>query len=143
GEVAGGAKQFYDGVAWKTVDGKKVISGTAEDTFHLGYLHYRRQFDSFADRQAENLLLKASETDPSNAIYRFHYAEAAAPPIEMSVEKEENRQRAGREKAIEIDPKYAVAYRALAGYYSTSLINLEKAEQLLRKALEVNPDFWQ
>jgi len=135
--VDGGAKQFYDSVAGQS-------GGTAaRDLFHLGYLHFRRHFDSFADRKAENILQKACETEPDNAIFRFHFAEAAAPPIEMIVEKEENRQRAGREKAIETDPKYAVAYRALASYYTTSLVNLERAEQLLRKALEVNPDFWQ
>jgi tetratricopeptide (TPR) repeat protein len=135
--VAGGAKQFYDSV---TGEGKGNKAG---DLFHLGYLHYRRSFDSSADRRAENLLLKAADAEPQNAIYRFHYAEAAAPPAEMVVEKEENRQRAGREKAIETDPTYAVAYRALAGYYTSSLVNLERAEQLLRKALEVNPEFWQ
>ncbi len=137
GAVAGGAKQFYDGVAGK--GGGQA----ARDLFHLGWLHYRRGFDSVADRKAENLLQKAAEAEPQNAVYRFHYAEAAAPPTELSVEKEENRQRSGREKAIEVDPTYAVAYRALASYYSSSLINLEKAEQLLRKALEVNADFWQ
>ncbi len=136
GAVAGGAKQFYDGVV-------KSGGQTARDLFHLGYLHMRRRFDSFSDRQAENILQKAAESEPGNAVYRFHYAEAAAPPVEMIVEKEENKQRAGREKAIEIDPQYAVAYRALAGYYTTSLVNYERAEQLLRKALEVNPDFWQ
>jgi Tfp pilus assembly protein PilF len=135
--VAGGAKQFYDSVVGKGGE------GGARDLFHLGYLHYRRGFDSIADRKAENLLLKASDAEPANAIYRFHYAEAAAPPVELAVEKEENRQRAGREKAIEIDPSYAVAYRALAGYYTTSLVNFERAEQLLRKALEANADFWQ
>ena len=137
GPVAGGAKQFYDGVVGKGGE------GGARDLFHLGYLHYRRGFDSIADRKAETLLQKAAEAEPGNAIYRFHYAEAAAPPVELSVEKEENRQRAGREKAIEIDPSYAVAYRALAGYYTTSLVSYERAEQLLRKALEANPDFWQ
>jgi cellulose synthase operon protein C len=141
--VAGGAKQYYDSVAWQTVDGKRTIVAKPQDAFHLGWLHFRRHFDSFSDRQAENLLLKAAESDPNNAVLRFHYAEAAAPPIEMLVEKEENRQRAGREKALEMDPTYAVAYRALAGYYTTSLVNLERAEQLLRKALEVNSEFWQ
>jgi tetratricopeptide (TPR) repeat protein len=135
--VEAGAKQYYDSVAGKPG------GQAARDLFHLGYLHFRRHFDSTADRKAENILLKASESEPDNAVFRFHYAEAASPPIEMIVEKEENRQRAGREKALEIDPKYAVAYRALAGYYTTSLVNLEKAESLLRKALEVNPDFWQ
>ena len=137
GSVAGGAKQFYDGA---TAAGGP---GAARDLFHLGFLHHRRHFDTFSDRQAENLLLKAADSEPGNAIYRFHYAEAAAPPIEMVVEKEENRQRQGREKSIELDPNYATAYRALAGFYTTSVVNLERAEQLLRKALEVNPDFWQ
>ena len=92
GSVAGGAKQFYDSV---TGEGK---ANKANDLFHLGYLHYRRGFDSIADRKAANFLQKASDAEPTNAIYRFHYAEAAAPPVELSVEKEENKQRAGREK---------------------------------------------
>jgi tetratricopeptide (TPR) repeat protein len=136
GAVAGGAKQFFDAVAGKG-------GGPARDLFHLGYLHYRRHFDSFSERQAENLLLKAADAEPNNAVFRFHYAEAAAPPADLAAEKEENRQRAGREKAIAADPNYAVAYRALAGYYTTSVVSLERAEQLLRKALEINPDFWQ
>ncbi len=136
GRVSGGAKQRYDSL-------DDAGDPSARDLFHLGYLHYRREFDSHADRRAENLLRKASEAEPKNAIYRFHYAEAAAPPAEMTVEKEENRQRAGREKAIELDPTYAVAYRALASYYTHSLENLDRAERLLRKALAVNPDYWQ
>jgi hypothetical protein len=77
-----GAKQYYDSIAGKSA---------ARDLFHLGYLHFRRHFDSTADRKAENILLKASESEPDNAVFRFHYAEAASPPIEMIVEKEENR----------------------------------------------------
>lgn len=129
-----GAKAWYD----QATAGE---STKPRDLFHLGYLHATRDFDSFADRKAENLLKKAAEADPSNAVYRFHYAEAAAPPAELAVEKEENRQRIGREKAIELDSRYAVAYRALASYYTGSLLNLERAEDLLRKALEVNPSY--
>ena len=135
GEVAGGARQFYDAAV------KAGGPQTPRDLFHLGYLHARRSFDSVKDRTAENLLKKAAEAQPENAIYRFHYAEAAAPPAELAVEKEENRQRIGREKALEVDPGYAVAYRALASYYTDSLTSLARAEELLRKALEVNPDY--
>jgi tetratricopeptide (TPR) repeat protein len=134
GEVDGGAKSFYEGLSERS---------SARDLFHLGYLHHRREFDAVSDRRAENLLKQAAELDPENAIYRFHYAEAAAPPIEMAVEKEENRQRIGREKALELDPGYAVAYHALAAYYTTSLSNLDRAEQLLRQALEINPDYYE
>ncbi len=134
GDIAGGAKQYYESIE----DG-----AAARDLFHLGYLHQRREFDTITDRRAENLLKRATELEPDNAIYRFHYAEAAAPPIEMAVEKEENRQRAGREKALELEPGYAVAYRALAGYYTTSLQNLERAEKLLRRALEINADYYE
>ena len=132
--AAGGAKAWLD----------QATAGQAKkarDLFHLGYLHHRRDFDSIADRKAENILKQAAEAEPTNAVYRFHYAEAAAPPIEMDAEKEENRQRIGREKALEIDAKYAVAYRALAAYYTTSLVNLERAEEMLRKALDVNPAY--
>lgn len=132
--AASGAKQWFD----------KAVAGDAKrarDLFHLGLLHHGREFDSFADRKAENLLKQAADAEPQNAIYRFHYAEAASPPIEMEAEKEENRQRQGREKAIEVDPGYAVAYCALAGYYTSSLLNLERAEELLRKALDVNPAY--
>lgn len=132
--VAGGAKSFLD----------QATSGDvkrARDLFHLGLLHHRREFDAVADRRAENLLKAAAEAEPQNAVFRFHYAEAAAPPVELDAEKEENRQRQGREKALALDPRYAVAYRALARYHTTSLVNLERAEELLRKALEVNPSF--
>lgn len=132
--AAAGARAFLDGAT-------AGASKRARDLFHLGFLHHERAYDSTADRRAENLLRQASEAEPSNAVYRFHYAEAAAPPIEMEVEKEENRQRQGREKALEMDPRYAVAYRALAKYHTTSLVNLERAEELLRKALEVNPGY--
>ena len=134
GELDGGAKQYYDSVS----DG-----ATARELFHLGFLHHRREFDTINDRRAENLLKQAAELEPQNAVYRFHFAEAAAPPTEMAVEKEENRQRTGREKALELEPGYAVAYRALAAYYTSSLINYERAERLLRQALEVNPDFYE
>jgi tetratricopeptide (TPR) repeat protein len=133
GAVAGGARQFYDGLD----EGAR----SAREMFHLGLLHHRRGFDAIADRKAAKHLEDAAEAEPENSIYRYHYAQAAAPPVEMSVEKEENRQRQAREQVLAMDPSYAVAYRALAGYYTGSLTNLEKAEQLLRKALELNPDF--
>ena len=132
--AAAGARAWYD----------QQLSGTskkARDLFHLGYLHHRREYDSYSDRKAENLLKEAAEAALTNAIYRFHYAEAAAPPIEMDAEKEENRQRQGREKALALDPRYAVAYRALAAYYTQSLPNTDRAEELLRKALDVNPAY--
>ena len=135
GEVANGAKAFLDART------HGAPNASAKDYFHLGLLHHIRRYDAIADRRAEQLLRKATELDPGNAIYRFHYAEAAAPPAEIAAEKEENKQRRGREKAIALDPDYVVAYRALASYYTRSLKNLDRAERLLRKALEVNPDY--
>lgn len=129
-----GAKSWYD----RQTAGQ---AKRARDLFHLGLLHFRREYDSFADRRAENLLRQAAEAEPQNAVYRFHYAEAASPPADIDAEKEENRQRQGREKAVEIDPRYAVAWRALAAYYTTSLPNMEKAEEMLRRALDVNPAY--
>ncbi len=133
--AASGAKSYYDAATKE----KK----SARDLFHLGLLHYEREFDSHADRKAENILKEASEAEPTNAIYRFHYAEAAAPPAESVVDREDNRQRQGREKALELDPSYAVACRALASYYSGSLRNYERAEDLLRKALAVNENYFE
>jgi tetratricopeptide (TPR) repeat protein len=133
-EASAGAKAWYD----RQTAGQ---AKRARDLFHLGLLHFRREYDSAVDRKAENLLRTASELEPQNAVYRFHYAEAASPPAELDAEKEENKQRQGREKAIELDPRYAVAYRALASYYTSSLPNLEKAEELLRRALDVNPAY--
>ncbi len=135
GAISGGAKGYYDAL------GEGNEGKSARDLFHLGYLHLQRGFDSIADRKAENLLKQASELDPDNAIFKFHYAEAASPPTEMSVEKEENRQKRAREATLEMEPGYAVAYHALAGYYTSSLVNLERAEQFLRKALEINPNY--
>ena len=137
GDVEGGALSWYEDAV-----GGEGEAG-ARDLFHLGFLHHRRTFDSVSDRTAENLLKRAAEARPGDAILRFHYAEAAAPPTEMSVEKEENRQRRARLQAIDEDPGYALAYRALADYYTRSLVNYERAEQLLRKALEVNPEYFE
>ncbi|MHC4973237.1 MAG: DUF3857 domain-containing protein [Planctomycetota bacterium] len=137
GEVAGGAKAFLDART------HGAPGAAARDYFHLGLLHYIHRYDAIADRRAEQLLRKATELDPQNAIYHFHYAEAASPPAEIAAEKEENKQRRGREHAIALDPDYVVAYRALATYYTRSLKNLDRAERLLRKALEVNPDYLQ
>jgi tetratricopeptide (TPR) repeat protein/transglutaminase-like putative cysteine protease len=135
GEVAGGAKAFLDART------HGAPNAAARDYFHLGLLHHIRSYDAIADRRAAQLLRKAAELDPKNAVYRFHYAEAASPPAEIAAEKEENKQRRGREEAIALDPDYVVAYRALASYYTRSLKNLDRAERLLRKALEVNPDY--
>ncbi|MFB3067259.1 MAG: DUF3857 domain-containing protein, partial [Planctomycetota bacterium] len=137
GDVANGAKAFLDPLL------HGVPGATARDFFHLGLLHDIRRYDAVVDRRAETLLRKACELDPENAVYRFHYAQAASPPTEIAVEKEENKQRRGREAAIELDQGYIVAYRALASYYTGSLVNLERAEQLIRKALEGNPDYLQ
>ncbi len=142
GAVDGGAKQYYDGVVGEGEDATQW-GGGSRDLFHLGYLHFRRGFDSITDRKAAKLLKKAADGRPGDAVLRFHYAEAASPPIEMSVEREENRQRQARLEAVEKDPEYALAYRALADYYTRSLVNLERAESLLRKALTVNPDYYQ
>jgi len=135
GEVARGAKAFYDART------HGAPGATARDYFHLGLLHLHRRYDAIADRRAEQLLRKAAELAPNNAVFRYHYAEAASPPAEMAAEKEENKQRRGRERALELDPDYVIAYRALASYYTRSLKNLDRAERLLRRALEVNPDY--
>ena len=134
GNVAEGARAYYDEVTGGAGAG-------ARELFHLGWLHHTRGYDSHSDRKAESLLKRAMELDPENGILRFHYAEAASPPTEMAVEKEENKQRLSREKALELNPGYALAYRALATYYTSSLVNLERAETLIRKALEINPEF--
>lgn len=132
--VADGGRGYYDDLV-------ESDEATARELFHLGYLHMTRGYDNIADRQASTFLRKATDAEPGNPVYRFHYAEAAAPPTKMAVEKEENRQRIAREEAIAMNPEYAVAYRALAAYYTNSLVNLEQAERLLRRALEVQPDF--
>ncbi len=136
GQVAGGAKAFFD-EAVKAPGGGRG----ARDWFHLGLLHLRRAYDSIKDRAAEEDLKHAREQEPGNAIYWSHYAEAASPRVEMVVEKEENRQRQAREKAVELDPLNAVVWRALASYYVDSVREPEKAEQAIRKALEVNPQW--
>jgi tetratricopeptide (TPR) repeat protein len=135
GEVASGAKAFFEAAL------KSESNRGARDRFHLGFLHLRRHYDSIKDRAAERELKYAREKDPTNPILWWHYAEAAAPPIEMTVEKEENRQREARDKTVELDPKNALAWRALAAYYTDSLREPEKAEAAIRKALEVNPDW--
>ena len=117
-------------------------SEDARAYFWLGLLHRSRQYDDQQKAQIDRKYLeRASKLRPDDPIYRFHAAEAAARPIEMSVEKEENTQRRGREKAVELDPQYAAAYLALANYYTHSLKNLPRAEELCRKALEVNDVF--
>ncbi len=133
-EIAGGARAYYEGTSIES-------SGTARELFHLGLLHARRGFESTADRKDAEYLKKAAELEPENAIYRYHYSQSAAPPVEIAAEKEENQQRQAREKTLALEPGYALAYRALAGYYTGSLLNLERAEGLLRKALEINDDF--
>jgi tetratricopeptide (TPR) repeat protein len=124
--------------------GKTAKEGSedARAYFYLGVLHRARQYDDQkADQTDRKYFERAAELRPEDAVYRFHAAEAASRPIEMSVEKEENQQRRGREKAVDLDPEYAEAYAALAGYYTYSLPNLPRAEELARKALSINDGF--
>lgn len=114
-------------------------SEDARAYFYLGLLHRGRQYDDQKKEQTDRKYLeRAARLRPDDAVYRFHAAEAASRPIEMSVEKEENQQRRGREKAAELDPEYAEAYFALAGYYTYSLPKLQRAEELVRRALQGN-----
>jgi len=133
GTLAMGARRFFEEAA------KRETGRGARDLFHLGLLHARRHYDAVSDRAAEHVLKRAVDRDPRNALLWAHYAEAAAPPAEMSVEVEENRQRAGREKTVELDPQNAVAWRALASYYATAVQQPERAEAAIRRALEIAP----
>ncbi len=117
-------------------------SEDARAYFWLGLLHRSRQYDDQkADQTDRKYFERAAKLRPDDPVYRFHAAESATRPIEMAVEKEENAQRRGREKALELDPDYAEAYFALAAYYTFSLPNLPRAEELVRKAIDVNDSF--
>jgi tetratricopeptide (TPR) repeat protein len=124
--------------------GKTAEEGSedARAYFYLGLLHRSRQYDDQKKEQIDRRYLeRATKLRPNDAVYRFYAAESTSRPIDMSVEKEENVQRWGREKAIELDPEYAEAYVALAGYYTYSLQNLPRAESLVRKALSLNEKY--
>ena len=117
-------------------------SEDARAYFWLGLLHRARQYDDQKkDLTDRKYLERAAKLRPDDPVYRFHAAESATRPIEMAVEKEENQQRRGREKAVELDPEYAEAYYALAGYYTFSLPNLPRAEEMVRRALAINDSF--
>ncbi len=133
-----------DALAAAATLGKTADEGTedARAYFWMGLLHRARQYDDMKEAQTDRRMLeRAAKLRPDDPVYRFHAAEAATRPIEMDVEKEENAQRRGREKAVEMDPKYAEAYYALANYYTNSLRNLSRAEEMIRKALAANDAF--
>jgi tetratricopeptide (TPR) repeat protein len=141
---AGTARGALDALEPAAPKGKSADEGSddARAYFYLGILHRARQYDDQKEAQTDRKYLdRAAKLRPDNPVYRFMAAEAASRPIDMSVEKEENQQRRGREKAIELDPEYAEAYLALAGYYTYSLPNLARAEEMVRKAISLNDRF--
>jgi tetratricopeptide (TPR) repeat protein len=124
--------------------GKTADEGSddARAYFWLGVLHRARQYDDQKKEMPHRTYFeRAAKLRPDEASYRFAAAEAHTRPIEMGVEKEENTQRRGREKTLEIDPSFAEAYVALAGYYTHSLPNLARAEDLVRKAIALQGDY--
>jgi tetratricopeptide (TPR) repeat protein len=121
--------------------GKSADEGSedARAYFYLGLLHRSRQYDDQKETQSDRKYLeRAAKLRPGDPVYRFHAAESATRPIDMAVEKEENQQRRGREESLKLDPEYAEAYVALAGYYTYSLPNLARAEEMVRNALRIN-----
>ncbi len=143
-DVAKAARGALDALEPAAPKGATAEEGSedARAYFYLGLLHRARQYDDQKKEQTDRKYLeRAARLRPDDPVYRFHAAESASRPIEMSVEKEENLQRRGREKALEMDPEYAEAYFALAGYYTYSLPKLPKAEELARRAIQVNGDY--
>jgi tetratricopeptide (TPR) repeat protein len=144
-EVLPAVRGAPDALAAAAPAGKTADEGTddARAYFWMGVLHRAREYDDQKQEQTHRKMFeRAAKLRPADAVYRFHAAEAATRPVESSVERaEENEKRRGREKALELDPQYAEAYRALAEYYTFSLRIPGRAEELCRKALEANPEY--
>ncbi len=120
---------------------RKADANDDRTRFRLGYLYYTdrpHDDDAHTDRK---ILDEARTLRPDDATYQLFYSHTAAANAEFSVNKEENKRREALEKALEVDPKHAQAAWFLAGYYESSLANLSRAEELVRKALAVNPGF--
>ncbi len=109
--------------------------------FRLGYLYYSDRPHDDNDHLDREALDEARKLRPDDATYQVYYSHTAAANAEFSVNKEENKRRQALERAIEIDPEHAQALWLLAGYYESSLANWSKAEELLKKALAVNPGY--
>jgi len=143
-EKAPAVRGALDALADAAPLGKTSEDGSADARayFWLGLLHRARQYDDMKSEMPDRKFLdRAAKLRPEDPVYVMHAAEAATRPIDMDVEKLENDQRRGREKALKLDPGYAEAYQALAVYYTDSLRNLPRAEEMCRKALAANEHY--
>jgi tetratricopeptide (TPR) repeat protein len=141
--VKDGAKPFEaDKGAFTWLEARrKAAPKDHRNRFRLGYLYYtERPFDDNEHSDRE-VLDEACKLAPDEAVYQVFYSHTAAAVAEFSVNKEENKRREALERALEVDPRDALAAWFLAGYYESSLANVTRAEELVRKALAANPDY--
>ncbi len=115
--------------------------GDARALLHLGYLHLRREYEDRHEFRARKLLEQAVALAPGDPHLRYALALASRRKVRREVEKEENRRRRAIEAAIRLDRDHAAACFLLARYYTYDLPIPGKAEEYLRRALEVNPRF--
>jgi tetratricopeptide (TPR) repeat protein len=143
-ELASGAPDTFkaDKGAFTWLESRRKADPTDDRTrFRLGYLYYAdRPHDDDAHTDRE-ILDEARALRPDDATYQVFYSHTAAANAEFSVNKEENKRRQALERAIQIDPQHAQALWHLASYYETSLASYFRAEELAKRAIEVNPRF--
>ncbi len=116
-------------------------AGDARTFHHLALLETLVHPKDDGSTAALDASREASRLEPSNTSYLFLQALASVRPASMSPEREENEKRRILERILEIDAKNAEAALTLALYYAQSLSNHEKAEALVKRALEANPGF--
>lgn len=121
---------------------RKAAANDDRARFRLGYLYYSDRPHDDNEHLDRDALDEARKLRPDDATYQLFYSHTAAANAEFSVNKEENKRRQALERALEIDANHAQAMWLLAGYYESSLANWSRAEELCRKALAVNPDFY-
>lgn len=99
----------------------------------LGFLHFQEGHrEEAAQRFADTVRLNSRS-------YLANYYYAIFLLKDLTDEQAGEQVESALKRAIEINPHFAPAYSALAGYYSTQEENLEEALRLAQKAIELEP----
>jgi tetratricopeptide (TPR) repeat protein len=101
----------------------------------LGFLHFKKGDKERAARFFE----KAIERDSQSYLAQYYHALllAEGDQDETTVERVERALR----RSIELNPEFAAAHSALAGFVVRRADQLEEAERLVRKAIDLEPGY--
>ena len=120
---------------------ERVQNNETRDAHHAYYLAYLLMQRSHLGRNEryDEQLLKMATAEEEKSIYLLALAAAARDDNRTAPDREENERRRALLRARDLGEEEVAATVELARYYFEAMVNLDRADALVSKALKINP----